>query len=210
MEEDGPAGGMKGGNRDGRAHDARSPRRHDRQVRPRERDPRHRRRARRAARADHPRLRHHRRRHRSSSTSGTRQSLDDFARNRLGAALAQAEMPTPAAHVARAQPALRRRQGVERARADRHAGLHGRGLRRDRREDARARRQRREPSGRDARRRARADGNIRVVDLWDSEAAFGEFAQTQIGPAAGDAMPPIDAAHRPGLQPPPRPGRATA
>src|SRR5690349_18508410 len=35
------------------------------------------------------------------------------------------------------------------------------------------------------------DGHIRVVDLWDSEEAFGEFAQTQIGPAAGDGMPPI-------------------
>ena len=45
------------------------------------------------------------------------------------------------------------------------------------------------------------DGHIRVVDLWDSEEAFGEFAQSQIGPAAGDGMPPIDAADRPGLQP---------
>ena len=35
------------------------------------------------------------------------------------------------------------------------------------------------------------DGHIRVADLWDSEAAFGEFAQTQIGPAAGGAMPPM-------------------
>jgi len=35
------------------------------------------------------------------------------------------------------------------------------------------------------------DGHIRVVDLWDSEEAFGEFAQTQVGPADGDGMPPI-------------------
>ena len=35
------------------------------------------------------------------------------------------------------------------------------------------------------------DGHLRVVDLWDSEAAFGGFAQSQIGPAAGDGMPPI-------------------
>ena len=35
------------------------------------------------------------------------------------------------------------------------------------------------------------DGHIRVVDLWDSEAAFGEFAQSQIGPAGGGALPPI-------------------
>jgi hypothetical protein len=35
------------------------------------------------------------------------------------------------------------------------------------------------------------DGHIRVVDLWDSEEAFGAFAQSQIGPAAGEGMPPI-------------------
>src|SRR5262249_21767998 len=35
------------------------------------------------------------------------------------------------------------------------------------------------------------DGSIRVADLWDSEAAFAEFAQDQIGSVAGDAMPPL-------------------
>jgi hypothetical protein len=35
------------------------------------------------------------------------------------------------------------------------------------------------------------DGNIHVADLWDSEEAFGEFAQSQVDPASGDAMPPL-------------------
>jgi hypothetical protein len=34
-------------------------------------------------------------------------------------------------------------------------------------------------------------GNVHVVDLWDSEAAFAEFAESQIAPVAGDAMPPF-------------------
>jgi hypothetical protein len=30
------------------------------------------------------------------------------------------------------------------------------------------------------------DGHIRVADIWDSEAAFGEFVQSELGPAVGD------------------------
>jgi len=36
------------------------------------------------------------------------------------------------------------------------------------------------------------DGHLRVADLWDSEEAFGEFAKTQVGPAAGEGLPPLE------------------
>jgi hypothetical protein len=32
------------------------------------------------------------------------------------------------------------------------------------------------------------DGGMLIVDLWDSPEAFGEFAETQIGPEAGDRL----------------------
>ena len=35
------------------------------------------------------------------------------------------------------------------------------------------------------------DGNVRVADLWDSAEAFGEFARTQLAAVAGDDMPPL-------------------
>ena len=83
-------------------------------------------------------------------------------------------------------------QGVERARRDRHDRLHGADLRRDR--GAAMPAHVGSGEGHPAVMHVAAlepDGHIRVVDLWDSEEAFGEFAQTQIGPAAGDGMPPI-------------------
>src|SRR5262249_3103879 len=32
-------------------------------------------------------------------------------------------------------------------------------------------------------------GEMRIVDVWDSPASFGEFARTQLATAAGDGMP---------------------
>jgi hypothetical protein len=119
-------------------------------------------------------------------------ALDDFARNRLGAALAQAGMPdaTPvtspvhnllfgagkesnvlvlidmAGLTAEAYDAIIAAMPAHIGSGEQHpAVMHVAAL---------------EPNG-----------DIRVADLWDSEAAFGEFAETQIGPAAGGAMPPI-------------------
>jgi hypothetical protein len=36
------------------------------------------------------------------------------------------------------------------------------------------------------------DGGMLIVDLWESPAAFGAFAEAQIGPAAGDSMGEIE------------------
>jgi hypothetical protein len=36
------------------------------------------------------------------------------------------------------------------------------------------------------------DGNVHVVDLWDSAEAFDEFTRRQIGPAARDALGPME------------------
>ena len=84
-------------------------------------------------------------------------ALDDFARNRLGAALAQAEMPEAVPHTSPVHNLLfgAGKESNVLVLID-MAGLHGRGLRRDHRGDARAHRQRRAAPGRDARRSARA------------------------------------------------------
>lgn len=119
-------------------------------------------------------------------------ALDDFLRNRLGPALAQAEMPDAvpntspvhnllfgagkesnvlvlidmAGFTAEAYDTIIAAMPAHIGNGDQHpAVMHVAAL---------------EP-----------DGNIRVADLWDSEAAFGEFAATQIGPASGGSMPPI-------------------
>ena len=36
-----------------------------------------------------------------------------------------------------------------------------------------------------------ADGNIRVVDVWESEEAFGQFMQQRLGPAFQRAGVPV-------------------
>jgi hypothetical protein len=36
------------------------------------------------------------------------------------------------------------------------------------------------------------NGDVRVCDLWESAEAFADFARTQIVPAAGDALPPLE------------------
>jgi hypothetical protein len=36
-----------------------------------------------------------------------------------------------------------------------------------------------------------ADGKIRVVDVWESEAAFGQFMQERLGPALQRAGVPV-------------------
>ena len=121
-------------------------------------------------------------------------ALDDFARNRL-------RRGARAGAACRTRCRTRRRCTTSSSAPARSrtcsslidmAGFTARGLRRDRRE--RCRRTSAAASSHPAVMHVAAlepDGNIRVVDLWDSEAAFGEFAETQIGPAAGDAMPPI-------------------
>ena len=54
------------------------------------------------------------------------------------------------------------------------------------------------------------DGDIRVADLWDSAAAFGEFAGDADRPGRRRLDAADRAAHRPGLQPPRTRRRTTA
>ena len=193
MEEDGAAqGGSKEATEMAVLMTLEVPGGTDRQVRPRERDPRHRRRARRAARARHPRLRRHRRRHPRRRRLG----LDHVARRlrpqppRRGAARRRG-CPTQCRTRRRCTTCSSARQGVERARADRHGRVHGRGLRRDHRGDAGPHRQRREHPAVMHVAALEPDGHIRVADLWDSEAAFGEFAADPDRPGLRRLMPPI-------------------
>ena len=137
-------------------------------------------------------------------------ALDDFARNRLGAALEQAQMP-PAEP--RTSPVHNFLFGAGKESnvlvVIDMAGLHDRGLRRDRREHARTHRRRREPSGGHARRRARAGRQHprrRPVGLRGGVRRVRAATRSARPPAT--RMPPLDAAHRPGLQPPPRAGTA--
>ncbi len=116
-------------------------------------------------------------------------SLDDFARNRLGAALAEAEMPEAKPHTSPvhnllfgagkesnvlvlidlpgfttdAYDALVAKMPAHVGSGENHpAVMHVAAL---------------EP-----------DGHLRVADLWDSEAAYREFLESQIGPAAGGPL----------------------
>ena len=112
-------------------------------------------------------------------------SLEDFAHNRLGAALEQAGMPGARPQTSPVHNFLfGAGQGVERARRDRHAGFTAEVY------DAIVAKMPAHVGSGEAIRPCmhvaalEPDGHIRVVDLWDSEEAFGEFAADQIGPAA--------------------------
>jgi|SoiMethySBSTD1v2_1073268.scaffolds.fasta_scaffold1087316_2 hypothetical protein len=119
-------------------------------------------------------------------------SLDDFARNRFQAALEQAEMPDATPHVSpvhnmlfgagteanvivlidmagltkEAYDAIIAKMPADVGSGENHPSvMHVAAL---------------EP-----------DGHLRIADVWDSGESFANFAQNQIGPAAG-ALPPME------------------
>jgi hypothetical protein len=120
-------------------------------------------------------------------------SLDDFARNRLQAALEQAEMPEATPHVSPVHNLLFGK-GTEPnvivliempgfttdvydaivARMPAHAGngenhpavMHVAAV--------------------------ETDGHLRIADLWDSAESFSDFVQSQIAVVGGEGMPPLE------------------